>query len=69
MREWTRTGDKYVRLVTYNNTEIKQYGVCYIMVQLQRTTIEAKFFVVDQMTTLIGLSDSIKLGLFYSKLF
>ena len=33
------------------------------MVQLKRTTIEAKFFVVDQTTTLIGLSDSIKLGL------
>ena len=62
-REFTRTVDKYIRLVAYNNTEIKQYVVCYIMVQFERTTTEAKFFVVDQMTTLIGLSDSIKLGL------
>ena len=63
MRELTRIVDKYARFVVYNNTEIKQYGVCYITVQFKNTTIEAKFFVVDQMTTLIGLGDSIKLGL------
>ena len=33
MRELTRMVDKSVRLLTYNNTEIKQHGVCYIMIQ------------------------------------
>ena len=35
MRQLSTTVDKYVRLLAYNNTEIKQYGVCYIMVQFQ----------------------------------
>ena len=36
MKELTRMVDKSVRLVVYNNTGIRQYGVCYIMVQFKR---------------------------------
>ena len=43
MRELTRVVVKSVRLVMYNNTEIKQYDVCYITVQFKRTTIEPNF--------------------------
>ena len=52
-----------MRLVTYNNTKIKQYGVCHIMVQFKTEQLEAKFFVVAEITMLIWLSDSIRLGL------
>ena len=58
-----KTIDRSVRLVAYNNTEIKEYGTCYITVQFKTKRLETKFFVVDQTTTLIGLIDSIRLGL------
>ena len=62
--ELAKSIDKFVRLVAYNKTEIKQYGVCHIMVQFKTKQLEAKFFVVDQTTMLIGqLSDSIRLCL------
>ena len=61
--ELAKSIDKSVRLVAYNNTEIKQYVVCHITVQFKTKQLEAKFFVVNQTTTLTGLSDSIRLGL------
>ena len=48
MRESTRMVDRSVRLVTYNNAGIKQYGECYIMAQFRRTTIEAKFLLLTK---------------------
>ena len=48
MRELTTLVDKHVRLVAYNNTEIKQYGVCCIMVQFKRTTIKANFLLLSK---------------------
>ena len=50
-------------MVAYNSTEIKRHGTCYIMVQFKTKRLERKFFVVDQTITLIGLTDSIRLGL------
>ena len=49
--------------VAYNNTKIKQCGVCHIMVQFKVKHLEAEFFAVDQTTTLTGFSDSVRLGL------
>ena len=63
MHELTKSIDRSVRLVAYNNTDIKQYDVCHIMVQFKTKQLEAKFFVVDQTTTLTGLSDSNRLDL------
>ena len=63
MTELRETIDKSGRLVIYNDTEIRQYGLCHIDLQFKSERINAKFFVVDQCTTLIGLTDSIKLGL------
>ena len=53
------TIDRSVRLVVYNNMEIKQYGTSYITVQFKTKRLEIKFFVVSHTTTLIGLIDSI----------
>ena len=61
--ELAKSIDKSMRLIVYNKTKIRQYGVCHIMVQFKTKQLEAKFFVVDQTTVLIGLSDSIRLGL------
>ena len=58
-----KTIARSLRLVEYSNTEIKQYGNCYITVQFKAKRLETKFFVMDQTTTLIGLIDSIRLGL------
>ena len=55
--------DRYMRCVSYNNTEIKQYGVCHIMVQFQTKQLEAKFLCCGSNPMLTGLSDSIRLGL------
>ena len=55
--------DTFVRLVAYNNMEIKQYGTCYIAVQFKTKRLERKLLVVDQTNTLIGLNDGIRLGL------
>ena len=63
MEKLAKTIDRFIRLVAYNNMEIKQYGACYITVQFKTTRLETKFFVVDQTTTLIGLIYSIRLGL------
>ena len=63
LHELAKAIDKSMRLVTYNNTEIKQYGVYHITVQFKMKQLKAKFFLLDQTTTLTGLSDSIRLGL------
>ena len=63
VHELAKSIDKSVRLVAYNKTVIKQYGVCHITVQFKTKQVEAKFFIVDQTTMLIGLSDSITCGL------
>ena len=62
-----KTIDRSVRLAADNNTDIKQYGTCYITVQFKTKRPETKFFVVDQTTTLIGLINSIRLGLIMVK--
>ena len=64
-----KTIDRSLRPVAYNNTEIKQYGTCYITVQFKTKILETKFFVVDQTTTLIGLIDCIRLGLIMGNCF
>ena len=63
MTELRETIDKSVRLVAYNVTEIRQYGACHIDLQFKSKWINAKFHVVDQCMTLIGLTDNIRLGL------
>ena len=63
MTELRETIGKSVRLVAYNDTEIRQYGMCHIDLQFKSGRKTAKFFVLDQCTTLIGLTDSIKLSL------
>ena len=60
VHELAKSIDKTASLVVYNNNKIKQYVVCHITVQFKIKQLEAKFFVVDQTITLIGLSDSIK---------
>ena len=63
MTEFRETIDKSMRLVAYNDTEIRQYGMCHIDFQFKSKRINAKFFVVGQCMTLIQLTDSIKCGL------
>ena len=61
--ELTTFIDTSVKLIAYNNTKIKQYGVCHSMVQFKTKQLETKFFVLDQTTMLIRLSDSNRLCL------
>ena len=63
MTELRETIYKSMRLAGYKDTVIRQYGICHIDLQFKSKRINAKFFVIDQCMTLIGLTDSIKLSL------
>ena len=58
-----KTIDKGITLFAYNNTPIKQYGTCSVKVTFKGKQEICKFYVVEHSTTILGVSDSEKLGL------
>ena len=49
--------DPYTQLYAYNNTEIKQLGVCELLVEYKSNSRISKFYVVDFPTAILGIHD------------
>ena len=58
-----KTIDKGITLYAYNNTPIKQYGTCSVKVSFKNKQKICKFYVGKHATSILGISDSEKLGL------
>ena len=48
----------HTRLHAYNNTEIKQLGVCELLVEYKMNRKICEFYVVDLPTAILGIHDS-----------
>ena len=60
----SKTINKGVTLFAYNNTPIKQFGMCSIRLSFKDRWLVCKFFVVENTRQLwLGINDSEKLGL------
>ena len=63
VNELAKTIDPYTKLYAYNQIEIRQLGVCELMVQYQSRYKICKFYVVDFPTAILGIHDSENLKL------
>ena len=63
MTQLAMTIDPHTKLYAYNNTEIKQLGVCELMVESKTNRKICKFYVVDFLTAILGIHDSESLKL------
>ena len=50
-------------MFAYNNTPIKQFRTCSVKISFKRKQTICKFYVVEYNTTILGVTDSEKLGL------
>ena len=57
------TIERGITLFAYNNTPIEQYGTCSVKISFKEKQQICKFYVVEHSTTILGVSDSEKLGL------
>ena len=55
--------EKGVTLFVYNNTLIRQFGVCSVRLNFKGKTAIYKFYVVEHNTVILGVSDSKRLDL------
>ena len=58
MNQLARTRGLSTALYAYNNTEVKQLGVCELMLEYRDCCKFCQFYVVDFPTAIIGISDS-----------
>ena len=63
MTQLAKTTDSSTKLYAYNNTEIKQLGVCELLVEYREHRKICQFYVVDFRTAIFGIHDSESLGL------
>ena len=65
MTQLAKTIDPHTKLYVYNNTEIKQLGVCKLLVEYKSNRKICKFYVhvVDFPTAILGIHDSESLRL------
>ena len=63
MTQLTKTIDSSTKLYAYNNTEIKQLGVCELLVEYKEHCKICQIYVVDFPTAIPGIHDSESLGL------
>ena len=63
MTQLAKTIDSSTKLYAYNNTEIKQLGVCELLVEYREHCKICQFYVVDFPTVILGIHDSESLGL------
>ena len=57
------TIDPHTKLYAYSNTEIKQLGVCELMVESKTNRKICKFYVVDFLAAILDIHDSESLKL------
>ena len=55
--------DPHTKLYAYNNTEVKQLGVCELLVEYKTNRKICEFYVVDFPTAILGIHDSESLKL------
>ena len=55
--------DSHTKLYAYNNTEIKQLGVCELLVEYKANMKICEFYIVDFPTAILGIHDSESLKL------
>ena len=63
MTQLAKTIDLGTKLYAYNNTEIKQLGVCELLVEYRGCCKICQFYVVDFPTAILGIHDSESLRL------
>ena len=63
MNQLAKTIDPHTRLYAYNQTEIRQLGVCELLVQYKSMQKICDFFVVDFPTAIFRINDSESLKL------
>ena len=63
MTQLAKTIDPHTKLYAYNNTKIKQLGVCELMVEYKTNRKIYEFYVVDFLTAILGIHDSESLRL------
>ena len=59
----SKTINKGVTLFAYNNTPIKQFGMCSVRLSFMDRSLVCKFFFVEHGTALVRINNSEKLGL------
>ena len=58
MNQLARTIDSSTKLYAYNNTEIRQLGICELLVEYRDHCKSCQFYVVDFPTAILGIHDS-----------
>ena len=58
-----KTIDPHMQLYVYNSTEIKQLGVCELLVEYKSNMKICEFYEVDFPTAILGIHDSESLKL------
>ena len=58
MTQLAKTIDSSTKIYAYNNTEIKQLGVCELLVEYRKHCKICQFYVVDFPTAILGIHDS-----------
>ena len=58
LNDLPRTVDPHTKLYPYNNMEIKQLGVCELLIEYKTNRKICEFFVVDFPTAMLGIHDS-----------
>ena len=63
LNDLAKTIDPHTKLYAYNNTEIKQLGVCELLVEYKSNSKICEFFVVDFPAAILGIhySENLKL--------
>ena len=63
LNDLARTVDSSTKLYVYSNTELKQLGVCELLVEYKNSAKVCEFYVVDFPTAILGIHDSESLKL------
>ena len=63
MTQLAKTIDPHTKLYAYNNTEIKQLGICELLVEYKTHRKICKFYIFDFPTAILGIHDSESLKL------
>ena len=63
LNDLAKTIDPHTKHYAYNNTEIKQLGVCKLLVKYKSNSRICEFYVVDFSTAILGIHDSESLNL------
>ena len=62
MNELARTVDKHTKLFAYNHMEIRQLGVCELLVTFKGKSKVCELYFVDFLTAILGIHGSDEMG-------